>query len=131
MKELTYIYNEILNKHKLFIGLLLSSLLIHLLSLSLTKISLTDSKLDLVPETKTKIKLISVKKKKQIVETNQKENKKKLDDARDAFLSKSNSAVDKATVAKKIGKQFLQFLEVLENESISYWRRRIYWFTYS
>ncbi|MAW07917.1 MAG: hypothetical protein CME61_06510 [Halobacteriovoraceae bacterium] len=104
LKDITYIRNDILNKHKLFIGILFTSLLVHLLSLSFTKISLTDSRLDLVPETKTKIKIISVKKKKQIVETNQKENKKKLDNARDAFLSKNNSAVEKATVAKKIGK---------------------------
>ena len=102
MKAETRKYSDIPNKHRLFIGLLACSLFIHILSLSLTKISLTDSKLDLVPESKTKIKLISVKKKKQIVETNQKENKKSLDNARDAFLSKNNSLVDKATVAKKI-----------------------------
>ena len=43
-------------------------------------------------------------KKRQIVETDQKENKENLDKARDVFLGKNNSAVKKNTIAKRIGK---------------------------
>ena len=89
----------------IFLSLLFGSLFLHLLYIFLVKVNI--SHIEVLPKEKAlKIKLISQKKSKrrQVVETNQKENNENLDKARDVFLGKNNSAVKKNTIAKRIGK---------------------------
>tara|TARA_B100000925_G_C22009212_1_gene475310 strand:+ start:3359 stop:4246 length:888 start_codon:yes stop_codon:yes gene_type:complete len=90
---------------KFFLLALISSLLFHLAYVFLVEIDLKTD-IELSDEKPLKIKILTRKKSKtrQIVETDQKENKKNLDKARDVFLGKNNSLVKKQSIAKRIGK---------------------------
>jgi TonB family protein len=98
-------YHSRYSTKNIFVLTLAASLFVHLVYIFFVNVNMPGRLIQ--PESKPlKIKVISQSKAKrrQVVETNQKENKKNLDKARDVFLGKNNSAVDKSTVAKKIGK---------------------------
>ena len=88
-----------------FLLALIGSLVSHLIYIFFVNIDVISS-VSLNKDKPIKLRIISQKKskKRQIVETDQKENKQNLEKARDVFLGKNNSAVKKSTVAKRIGK---------------------------
>ena len=94
-----------LSARSLFLILLFASFVLHVGYIFVAKVNLTP-KTSLSGSKPLKIKVISQEKSKrrQIVETDQKENKENLDKARDVFLGKNNSSTKKSTIAKRIGK---------------------------
>jgi protein TonB len=96
--------NRTKSSENLFWKLLFASALIHFVYIGFKEIKIPVANIDSSKVKPIKLKIISSKRKKQIVETNQKENREVLERARDVFLGKNNSAVKKQTIAKNIGK---------------------------
>ena len=97
-------FNQGKKKDHLFWKLLFASAIIHFIYIGFKEIELPVRDLVTSTEAPIKLKIINSKKKRQIVETDQKENKEVLERARDVFLGKNNSAVKKQTIAKNVGK---------------------------
>ena len=99
----TYSFDRHQKSNSLFWKLLLASAFIHFFYIGFKVIELPVAKV-VQPSSPLKLKIISAKKRKQVVETDQKENREALERARDVFLGKKNSAVKKQSIAKNIGK---------------------------